>query len=31
MRETIFDLALAVILGCAIAALALQFFGVLLP
>lgn len=31
MRETILDLALAVILGCAIAALALHFFGVLLP
>lgn len=31
MRETILDLALAVILGLALAALALHFFGVLLP
>lgn len=31
MRETILDLALAVILGFALAALALHFFGVLLP
>ena len=29
MRETILDLALAVILGLAFAALALHFFGVL--
>lgn len=31
MRETILDLALAIILGVAIAALALSFFGVLVP
>lgn len=31
MRETILDLALAIILGLALAALALHFFGVLLP
>ncbi len=29
MRETILDLALAVILGCALAALALSFFDIL--
>lgn len=29
MRETILDLALAIILGCALATLALSFFGVL--
>lgn len=29
MRETILDLALAIILGVALAAMALHFFGVL--
>lgn len=31
MRETILDLALSVILGLALAALALSYFGVLMP